>query len=298
MISYPKISIVTPSFNQSDFLESCILSILSQNYPNLEYIVIDGGSTDGSVDIIKKYEGQLHFWCSESDAGQYDAINKGFKYATGDIMGWLNSDDQHLPWTLQTVGSIMSQLPEVDWLTTLQPGVFDINGFCLGFFPLSGYSQAAFLEGAYLPIGRSSIGYIQQESTFWRRSLWEKAGGSVRTDLKLASDFELWARLFQFSDLYGVNSPLAGFRRQPQQRSIVQQEAYIQEAKRVLDELRRQSSWKPNLVRNVCRTIGVPQVPKIRTIFQTLYCYLGKRIVRQDFDKETATWAIQDYFFS
>jgi glycosyltransferase involved in cell wall biosynthesis len=83
---YPKISIVTSSYNQSQFLEATIQSILSQNYPNLEYIIIDGGSSNGSVEIIKKYEKHLHFWCSESDKGQYDAINKGFNYATGEIM--------------------------------------------------------------------------------------------------------------------------------------------------------------------------------------------------------------------
>jgi glycosyltransferase involved in cell wall biosynthesis len=93
----PKISIITPSFNQAQFLDATVQSILSQNYPNLEYIIIDGGSTDGSLEIIKKYEKHLHFWCSEPDAGQYDAINKGFAHSTGEIMAWLNSDDMYCP---------------------------------------------------------------------------------------------------------------------------------------------------------------------------------------------------------
>src|SRR5215469_5586779 len=97
--SLPKISIVTPSFNQAEFLEETIRSVLDQNYPNLEYVVVDGGSTDGSVDIIKKYAHRLAWWVSEPDDGQYAAINKGFKHSSGEIMAWINSDDKYLPWT-------------------------------------------------------------------------------------------------------------------------------------------------------------------------------------------------------
>ena len=110
----PRISVVTPSFNQSAFLEETLRSVLDQGYPNLEYIVIDGGSTDASADIIRKHAGRITCWVSEKDQGQYDAINKGFARSTGEIMAWLNSDDKYLPWTFSVVGEIFASRPEVE----------------------------------------------------------------------------------------------------------------------------------------------------------------------------------------
>ena len=111
-----KISITTPSYNQSRFLEQSILSIVNQNYPNLEYGIIDGGSNDNSVDIIKKYEDRISYWVSEPDSGQADAIMKGLKRSTGEIFGLQNSDDRHLPGTLEYVAHIFDEHPEIDLL--------------------------------------------------------------------------------------------------------------------------------------------------------------------------------------
>lgn len=111
MINYPKISIVTPSFNQGQYLEETILSVINQNYPNLEYIIIDGGSTDNSVEIIKKYEKHLKYWVSEKDRGQSHAINKGLEHCTGEIFNWLNSDDYYIDGTLFKIADLFLKNP-------------------------------------------------------------------------------------------------------------------------------------------------------------------------------------------
>jgi len=112
----PKLSIITPSFNQGQFLEETILSVLNQGYPNLEYIIIDGGSSDNSVDIIRRYDSQLAYWVSEKDRGQVDAINKGFVMATGEIAGFINSDDVYLPGTFAAVAARFEDDPKCDWV--------------------------------------------------------------------------------------------------------------------------------------------------------------------------------------
>ncbi|GCL41456.1 glycosyltransferase [Anabaena sp. FACHB-1250] len=293
---YPKLSIITPSFNQAEFLEATIQSVLSQNYPNLEYIIIDGGSNDGSVEIIKKYEKQLAFWCSEPDDGQYHAINKGFSHSTGEIMAWINSDDMYCPWAFRTVASIISELPQIEWLTSLQPGGWDWHGFCQGFALYPGFSKTAFLDGYYIGYGRKSAGWIQQESTFWQRSLWEKAGGYVNTDLKLASDFELWSRFFIYAELYGTNSPLGGIRHQSKQKSRKIEE-YANEAEKSLSTMRDGLGYSTNIWRNIIYHFDIHQTPKLKKVMRSLIGYTGKKIVRQRADLQDSYWYIKEYKF-
>ena len=199
---HTKISIVTPSFNQAAFVEETLQSVLSQNYPNLEYIVIDGSSTDGSAEIIEKYRPQLHHFVSEKDRGHGHALNKGFAQSSGEIMAWLNSDDKYCPWTLRTVAEIFEEHPDVDWITGLN-GFWNNRGTLLSttFNPKNIFD---YLEGKYA--------WIQQETCFWRRSLWDKAGGAINEDYRFMIDGELWSRFFLHAEPWSAYCVLGGYR--------------------------------------------------------------------------------------
>jgi glycosyltransferase involved in cell wall biosynthesis len=234
----PRISIVTPSFNQGRFLDETIRSVLDQNYPNLEYFVLDGGSSDESVEVIKRHAGRLAGWVSEKDKGQYDAVNKGLARSTGEVMAWLNSDDKYTPWALSVVGEIFANFPEVQWLTSLFPLHWDGAGRAVNCNQTDGFSRRAFYRGENIPRigapGKLVTHFIQQESTFWRRSIWEKAGGGIDASLPLAGDTELWAKFYQHADLYGVATPLGGFRMHGDQKTSHRMLAYIEESIAVL----------------------------------------------------------------
>jgi glycosyltransferase involved in cell wall biosynthesis len=147
---WPKIALVTPVFNSAKYLEATIQSVLNQNYPNLEYVIVDGGSTDGSLQIIRKYEPHLHAWVSEPDHGMYDAINKGFTRTTGEVMGWLNASDALHVGALKVVGSVFATFPEVEWITgrpTILHRRNDRGGFkleTLVALPVSGRSESIY----------------------------------------------------------------------------------------------------------------------------------------------------------
>jgi glycosyltransferase involved in cell wall biosynthesis len=231
MIIAPKISIVTPSFNQGEFLEECIDSILSQNYPNLEYIIMDGGSTDNSVEIIKKYEKYLTYWQSKPDGGQYAAIQDGFRRSTGEIMAWLNSDDKYHHHAFYKAAWLFSSRPEVEWLTgrrTLWNKKGELSHIFSGFMPV--FSREKYLKKDYRDPS------IQQESSFWRRTLWERAGSRMRPDLVYAGDLDLWLRFFRHAQLYTVDTMLGGYRKHGNQKAELHMDLYCIEAEKVIDE--------------------------------------------------------------
>lgn len=209
--AWPKISIVMPSFNQVDFIERSILSVINQNYPYLQFIIIDGGSTDGTVEIIRKYEDYLDFWVSETDKGQSDALNKGFVRAVGDVYGWLNSDDLYLPnaffyaieaFTHNSDKSVVFG----DWLSIDEnDNVLDFNhafDFSVNHFKYEGF-------------------HLNAQSMFWRSSVHREFGG-FHVDLYNTMDYQM---ILEFGVKFGqekflrISKTLAAFRRHEGQKT-------------------------------------------------------------------------------
>ena len=231
----PRMSIVTPSYNQARFLSETLASIHGQGYPELDHVVIDGGSDDGSVEIIEAWQDSLSSWVSEPDDGQYDAINRGFARTSGEVMAWLNSDDLYVPGALRLVGEVFAAFPEVEWLTSQYQIVWDEAGAARSCQALPGMSSEALLQGQYLTGGPwHAVGVVQQESTFWRRSLWDRAGGSTDATMNYAGDFDLWARFARHAPLYTLAAPIGGFRRHAAQKTADGVASYFEEAQRSL----------------------------------------------------------------
>lgn len=182
---WPRISIVTPSYNQGQFIEETIRSVLLQGYANLEYIIIDGGSTDNSVEIIRKYEQWISYWISEPDSGQADAINKGWKQSNGETLAWINSDDFYVMDAFATVAGAMQCNPDVAF----------IYGGC-DIVNEEGKFIRRYIEWDYdlIDLIRNWASLIPQPSTFVRREQLF-AVGMLDTTFSLAMDYDLWLRL-------------------------------------------------------------------------------------------------------
>lgn len=221
-----KISIVTACYNAEEHIETALKSVICQNYPSLEYIVIDGNSTDDTYKLVQQYSSDISYHVSEPDNGQYDAIQKGFDQSSGEIMAWLNADDIYMPWTFSIVAEVFESFPEVQWITGL-PGSMNERGQYTTIYA----SPAAYLR-RYIRNGwyrEKFAGYLQQESMFWRRSLWEKTTG-LDTSLDLAADFKLWTDFAKHAELVQIATPLAAFRKRPGiQRSSLYADGYRDE---------------------------------------------------------------------
>jgi glycosyltransferase involved in cell wall biosynthesis len=189
--SWPRISIVTPSFNQGQFIEETMRSVLLQGYPNLEYFVMDGGSTDNSADIIKKYSPWLTYWVSERDRGQSHAVNKGMSHATGDIVAWLNSDDLYLPSALIRVATAWDN--HTHWLVGKIKAGESLGSPDIRTLRLS--SSQTFLEiAAFWLVRERNLRSYSQPEVFMSRQAWQAVGGLCEK-LFHAMDNHLWAKL-------------------------------------------------------------------------------------------------------
>lgn len=240
-MQYLKISVVTPNYNQAAFLERTIQSVLAQGYPNLEYIIIDGGSNDGSVEIIKKYADKLFYWVSEPDTGMYDAIQKGFSISNGDVMTYINSDDLLQPYSLFTANSIFSKYSDIHWINGI-PNIIDEYNRLVLVGTLPNWSKYHYLTGQYR--------YIQQEGIFWTRNLWERAGSYIDASLSLAGDLELWSRFFLYEELYYLPLLLGSFRRRRSgQKTIEQLDSYHREADHVIQRMKPSNEFDKKIIK-------------------------------------------------
>jgi glycosyltransferase involved in cell wall biosynthesis len=278
---YPRISIVTPSLNQGEFLEETLSSVVAQGYPNLEYVVIDGGSTDDSVGSIKRYAREITHWVSEPDLGHADALNKGFAVTTGEVMAWLNSSDIYYPWTLETVAAVFRDLPEVEWIQGVQSHIdFGLQpkevgqGFC----------------NRYDLLVRNRT--IQQESVFWRRSLWERAGGQLDDALRLACDYGLWLRFSRHAPLYHVGTILAAFRHHEDRRGYVLRDDYDREARQLRDAERALLSERDRTRVALVTCLGRRGGHRASTLLAKSRLLDWYRYARVDYDFSQRKWRV------
>lgn len=214
---WPKISIVTPSYNQAQYLEETIRSVLLQNYPNLEYIIIDGGSTDGSVEIIKKYEPWLTYWVSEKDRGQPHAINKGFEISTGEIMAWINSDDYFACNVFEEIAKAFTNHRTL-WVAGLCKTIQTDGSIVDDWHEPEHHLVNWFFSSLYA-----------QPSIFWRRSLWEKSS-RIDDALQYSFDYELWLQFVKHQPFpLWIEKNLSFFRVHEKSKSMQKSGEFVKE---------------------------------------------------------------------
>lgn len=222
MSDQPLVTIITPSYNQAKYLEDTIRSVLAQDYPKIEYIIVDGGSTDGSVEIIQRYAERLAWWVSERDQGQTEAINKGFARATGDVLAWINSDDTYLPGAVGEAVEFLTAHPEAAMVYG-DANLIDGQGSVMGRFPARQTDLRHMLRGSV---------HIPQQTTFFWARLWKQVG-PLDPSFYFAMDYDLWVRLAKLGPLLYEPRLWANFRLHGAGKSIVRDDRCYPEMLRV-----------------------------------------------------------------
>lgn len=241
----PKLSIVTPSYNQAKFLERTIISVLNQGYPRLEYIIIDGGSTDGSVEIIRKYEKYLTYWESTPDRGQSHAINKGFERATGDYVGWQNSDDLYFPEALRKLGKAAAkgQAPIVS-----------------GNLLIADANNHIYRKIHYTPVNRGTLTVVKasipNQSAIFRRDLLKKYG-FLQESMRYCMDLELWSRLLGEGRNIIVPDALGVYTAHDETKTALMQDVLLEERQQIVNRIRNTEPGLGPLFQLSCRASKV-----------------------------------------
>ena len=285
-----KISVVIPCFNMEAYIEETLLSVVSQRYSKLELIVVDGGSTDGTMEILERYRPQISTLISEPDEGQYFAVNKGLRLATGDIVCWLNADDIYFPWTLKMVNHVFLNHPEISWIsgatsTMREDGLIKSLGGKGMVKSRRKISRGYFRQSAY--------GYLQNEGMFWRREV-QEACGLVDTKYRLAGDFELWTRFAQKFDLLSVFTPLASFRTREDSRSRALGKAYEEEVEIVVSKHRNASKPLRLLLSN---NVHINQIRRMLSFSRGSVYYwnpLNRKYVLREARTNMLFWSVKD----
>jgi glycosyltransferase involved in cell wall biosynthesis len=220
----PKVSIITPSYNQGQFLEASIRSVLEQSYPNIEYIAVDGGSKDNSAEVLKKYQDHFAWWVSEKDKGHADALNKGFSHATGEVLAWLNSDDVYLPKAVAEAVAILQEHPEAGMVYG-DADLIDNAGVKVG--------QFASRQTDYRRLLRGSV-HIPQATTFFRADVWRQVG-PLDLSLFFSFDYDLWVKIAKGSQVLYVPRRWAQFRIHDDGKTIVNDDRCYPDMLKVLE---------------------------------------------------------------
>jgi glycosyltransferase involved in cell wall biosynthesis len=215
---------VTPVYNCAEYIEETIKSVLAQNYKNIEYIIVDGGSNDGTCEIIKKYLKQINYFISEKDQGMYDALYKGFKIANGKYLAWLNADDLYFNNSISKTVELMEQ-NNYQWINGISATLIEKK---IKLRPLYHYPNVILKNRLMTPC---LWGYVPQESTIFTKELYVKSGG-VNRHFKYAGDFYLWSEFSKNSKLISVNIPIGIFRKRNNQMSE-NQKIYLQEVNKI-----------------------------------------------------------------